>query len=128
MLQIVPNSVLQAMLPWIKLWIFLQLLLLQLVKNVPLLARCELLAINSLVFADFRCEQCGILLFFSRSSLRRGLLLNLGRLNIILGFHEVQFDIGLDAADLVIGLGLFDIDCVVPSAVLNVNRVALVQH
>ena len=54
--------------------------------------------------------------------------MNLGRLHVILGFHEVQFDVGLNAADLVIGLGLFDVDGVVPSTILDVNRVALVQH
>jgi hypothetical protein len=55
------------------------------------------------------------------------LLLGPWLFNVIQGLFEIYFDVGVHHANLVLRLRLYDVDCIVPSPVVNVNCIALVQ-
>lgn len=54
--------------------------------------------------------------------------MDLGWLDIVLGCLEVELNIGLNAANLIIRLGFDDVDGVVAATILDINRVTLVKH
>ena len=118
---------LKAMFAWVEVGVLRLLLCLELLKNLALLLLSELFSVNACVLSCHGCETLGILLLFDSPLLYRGLLLNLGRLNIVLRSLEVDLDIGLHAADLIIWASFDDVNSVVATSILNVNRVTFVK-
>ena len=68
-----------------------------------------------------------VLLLLNSSFLGRGLLLNLWRLDIVLGCIEIDLNVRLNATDLIVRLRVHDVDRVVTASILNVNRVTFVK-
>ena len=68
-----------------------------------------------------------VLLLLNSSFLGRGLLLNLRRLDIVLGCIKIDLNIRLHTTDLIVRLRVHDVDRVVTASILNVNRVTFVK-
>ena len=122
-----PNAVGQPVLSWVKLGVFSLFVSLQLLKNLALLLLGEFLSVNASVLAHDSGKSLSVLNFLNCFLLRRRLFLKLGWLNVVFGWREVKFYVGLDAANLIVGLRLQNIDGVFHSTELNVNRVSLVK-
>ena len=73
-------------------------------------------------------EPLGVFFFFDGALISRRLFFEFRGLHVVFGRFEIELDVGLDTADLVVGLALNDVDRVVPPTVLDVNCVALVKH
>ena len=54
--------------------------------------------------------------------------MNLRWLHVVLRRFEVELNIGLHAANLVLWLALLDVDSVVATAVLDIDCVTFVEH
>lgn len=115
------------MLPWVEVGVFCLFVGLDLRENFSLLLLCQLFAVNASVFASNLGQSFSVLCLFVSPLLSRRFLGELWRLNVVLGRHEVKLDVGLDAANLIVWLGLYDVNLVLFSSKLNVNRVALVK-
>ena len=96
-------------------------------KEISLLLLRQFLAVNTLMLG-FDFLQHILVLFLLLSSERRILLFYRGRrLLIVFGSCKVHFDISLDAANLVVRLGVDDVNQVVVASILNRNGVSLEQ-
>ena len=126
-LSVAADTVSQTILPGVEVRVLRLFLSFQFLKNLSLLLLREFFSIDTSVLGLHCSESFSVLLFFLRSRLSRRLLLNLGWFNVVLWSFEIDFNVRLDAADLIIWLGLNDVDCVVATTILNVNRVTLVK-
>ena len=126
-LAIVSNTVLQAMLPGIELGILRLLFTFEFLDNLTLLLLSKLFAVNASVLRLNLGQSRSVLLLLNGSFLCRGLLLNLRRLDIVLGRIKIDLNVRLDATDLIVRLRVHDVDRVVPASILNVNRVTFVK-
>ena len=118
---------LKAMLPWVEVRILRLLLCLDLLKNLAFLLLSQLFSINARVLGLHCGQALRVFLLLDSLLLGRALLLNLRRLNVVLWSLEVHLDVRLHAADLVIRARFNDVDGVVATSILNVNRVAFVK-
>ena len=116
------------MLARVKLRILFLFFLLDLLKDFSLLLCCKLFAIYTSVLSLNSCKSCCILLLLDCSFVCRGLLLNLGWLNVVLRCLEVELNVGLHAANLVVWLALLNVDRIVATAVLDIDCVTFVEH
>lgn len=115
------------MLPRVEVRVLGFLVGLELVKDLALLLLRQFLAVDASVLGGDGGEALRILRVFESALLRGCLLLHLGRLDVVFGRGEVEFDVGLDAADLVVRLRLQDVDRVLAPCILNVDRVSFVE-
>ena len=126
-LSVAADTVSQTILPGVEVRVLRLFLSFQFLKNLSLLLLREFFSIHTSVLGLHCSKSFSVLLFFLRSRLSRRLLLNLGWFTVVLWSFEIDFNVRLDAADLIIWLGLNDVDCVVATTILNVNRVTLVK-
>lgn len=124
----VSDSVHQSVLARIKLRILCPLIRFDFLKNFALLLQTQLLTVDASILGLDSRQACRILLLLLCASILSRLLLQFGRLDVVLRLVEVQLDVGVDAANLIVGLALHDIDGVVPATILNVDCVTFVKH
>lgn len=127
--RVVLDSVLEPVLPGIEFRVLALFFILELLQELLLLLLCELLAVNAFVlFLDL----CNLLLVVLAlfSSHDAGCLLGKIRchwLHVIFRRRKLDIDICLDAANLIVRLGVNHINQVLPASILNADGSILVQ-
>jgi hypothetical protein len=128
-LTVVANAVLELVLARIEVRVLTLLVFLELLKDLLLLFVRQLLAINAFVFfLDLSHFLVVFLLLFCPDNSRWLLGKLWSRFHVILRRREVDVDVCLNAADLVVWLGLEDVNQVVTTSILDVYRAAFVKH
>lgn len=128
-LTVVANAVLELVLARIEVRVLTLLVFLELLKDLLLLFVRQLLAINAFVFfLDLSHFLVVFLLLFCPDNSRWLLGKLWSRFHVILRRREVDVDVCLNAADLVVWLGLEDVNQVVTTSILDVDRAAFVKH
>ena len=125
---IVTNTVCEAMASRVKFWVLSFLFFFHLLDNLALLLLRELFAIYTSVLSCDWGQTFSVLFFLYSSLLRRCLLLHLRRFNIILGCFEVELNVCLNTANLVIRSTLLDLNSIVTTTILDVNCVPFKEH
>ena len=119
----------KAVLAWVEVRVFSLFIFLHLCEKLLFLLFRQLLSVNSLVLLFKLSNLLLILLLFFCPHHAAGLLSQLGcRLYVVFGCCEVHVDVCLNATDLVIWLGLQNVNQIVPPRILDVDRAALMQH
>ena len=103
-LSVTADAVSQTILPRVEVRVLRLFLSFQFLKNLSLLLLREFFSIDTSVLSLHCSESLSVLLFFPSSRLSRGLLLNLGWFNVVLWCFEIDFNVRLDTADLIIWL------------------------
>ena len=126
-LHVATNSVGQTVLSGVKVRVLCLFVSLDFIENLALLLLSQFFAVNSCVLARDFGQSLRIFRLFDRTLLGRRLLRQLGWLHVVLRRHKVKLDVCLDTANLVVRLGLHDIDRVFSPAELDINRVSFVK-
>ena len=127
-LDVVSDSVLKPVLPWVKVRILSFLLGLNFLQDFPLLLLGQFFPVDTRVFL-LDCGEAGrICLLLLCTPILCRLLLQLRRFHIVFRLVKVKFNVRVDTTDLIIWPALDNVDRVVSPSVLDINGVSLVKH